>query len=109
LDGIISIHEFHLWQLSDTKLIASLHVLLKSRQQYMSLSSKIRKLLHSYGVHSATIQPEFVDDGTNKIQEETTPTNQTSSINEIESVDPEDNLDEVYKRREEADGENSNV
>ena len=26
----------------------------------MSISSGIRKTLHSYGIHSATIQPEFV-------------------------------------------------
>ncbi|KAI8877420.1 cation efflux protein [Backusella circina FSU 941] len=94
LDGIISVHEFHLWQLSDTKLIASLHVLLKSRQQYMSLNSKIRKLLHSYGVHSATIQPEFVDDESKKITEEITSNSHTSSINEIESANIEYNTDE---------------
>jgi zinc transporter 1 len=62
LDGVISVHELHVWQLNDTKLIASLHVLLKSREGYMSLGSEIRKVLHSYGIHSATIQPEFVED-----------------------------------------------
>lgn len=62
MDGIISVHELHVWQLNDTKLIASLHVLLKSREGYMSLASEIRKVLHSYGIHSATIQPEFVED-----------------------------------------------
>ncbi|CAG8564484.1 5992_t:CDS:2, partial [Ambispora leptoticha] len=41
--GVLSVHELHIWQLSDTKLIASVHV----------------KILHSYGIHSATIQPEF--------------------------------------------------
>ncbi|KAI7888320.1 cation efflux family-domain-containing protein [Mucor mucedo] len=62
LNGVISVHELHVWQLSDTKLIASLHVLLRSRQDYMVLGSKIRKLLHGYGIHSATIQPEFIED-----------------------------------------------
>ncbi|GAA5808902.1 hypothetical protein MFLAVUS_002301 [Mucor flavus] len=62
LDGIISVHELHVWQLSDTKLIASLHVLLKSRQGYMKLGSQIRKSLHGFGIHSATIQPEFIED-----------------------------------------------
>lgn len=28
----------------------------------MTLASQIRKILHGYGVHSATIQPEFVED-----------------------------------------------
>ncbi|KAI8066193.1 cation efflux family-domain-containing protein [Gilbertella persicaria] len=62
LEDVISVHELHVWQLSDTKLIASLHVLLKSREGYMVLASKIREVLHGYGVHSATIQPEFVED-----------------------------------------------
>ncbi|KAL9555231.1 hypothetical protein MBANPS3_002442 [Mucor bainieri] len=62
LEGVISVHELHVWQLSDTKLIASLHVLLKSRQGYMMLASEIRKILHGYGIHSATIQPEFIED-----------------------------------------------
>lgn len=51
-----------MWQLSDTKLIASLHVLIESREKYMDLASQIRGLLHSFGIHSATIQPEFIDD-----------------------------------------------
>lgn len=28
----------------------------------MVLGSRIRKLLHGYGIHSATIQPEFIED-----------------------------------------------
>ncbi|KAI7897543.1 cation efflux protein [Cokeromyces recurvatus] len=59
LEGVLSVHEFHIWQLNDTKLIASLHVLIKSRQAYMKLGQKIRELLHQYGIHSVTIQPEF--------------------------------------------------
>lgn len=62
LEGVISVHELHVWQLNDTKLIASLHVLLKSRQGYMILASEIRRILHGYGIHSATIQPEFIED-----------------------------------------------
>ncbi|KAI8639692.1 cation efflux family-domain-containing protein [Parasitella parasitica] len=62
LEGVISVHELHVWQLNDTKLIASLHVLLKSRQGYMILASEIRRVLHGYGIHSATIQPEFIED-----------------------------------------------
>ncbi|KAL7311752.1 Zinc resistance conferring protein, variant 2 [Mucor circinelloides] len=73
LEGVISVHELHVWQLNDTKLIASLHVLLKSRQGYMLLASEIRKILHGYGIHSATIQPEFIED---QIDEKYQPTDQ---------------------------------
>lgn len=65
LDGIISCHHLHVWQLSDTKLIASLHVQVdfdfkgEGSARYMSLAREIRQCLHEYGIHSSTIQPEF--------------------------------------------------
>lgn len=65
LDGIISCHHLHVWQLSDTKLIASLHVQVdfdfkgEGSARYMDLARQIRQCLHEYGIHSSTIQPEF--------------------------------------------------
>lgn len=65
LPGIISCHHLHVWQLSDTKLIASLHVQVEfdfkgqGSARYMELARAIRKCLHEYGIHSSTIQPEF--------------------------------------------------
>jgi zinc transporter 1 len=65
LDGVVSCHHVHVWQLSDSKLIASLHVQVdfdfkgSGSAQYMQLAREIRKCLHEYGIHSSTIQPEF--------------------------------------------------
>ena len=65
LPGIISAHHLHVWQLSDTKLVASLHVQVEfdfkgeGSARYMELAQAIRKCLHEYGIHSSTIQPEF--------------------------------------------------
>ncbi|CAA9957439.1 hypothetical protein CFE70_001017 [Pyrenophora teres f. teres 0-1] len=65
LDGIISCHHLHVWQLSDTKLVASLHVQVnfdfkdEGSARYMDLARQIRECLHQYGIHSSTIQPEF--------------------------------------------------
>ncbi|KAF2132510.1 cation efflux protein [Dothidotthia symphoricarpi CBS 119687] len=70
LDGIISCHHLHVWQLSDTKLIASLHVQVdfdfkgEGSARYMDLARQIRECLHEYGIHSSTIQPEFCLDAT---------------------------------------------
>ncbi|KAI9322634.1 cation efflux protein [Dichotomocladium elegans] len=61
LDDVVSVHELHIWQLSDTKFIATLHVLLKTQAEYLSVATSIRTLLHKRGVHSVTIQPEFLD------------------------------------------------
>lgn len=65
LPGIISCHHLHVWQLSDTKLVASLHVQVgfdfkgEGSARYMKLAKAIRGCLHEYGIHSSTIQPEF--------------------------------------------------
>ncbi|KAI8914138.1 cation efflux protein [Gorgonomyces haynaldii] len=64
IEGVLNIHELHVWQLSNTKNVASVHVSLLDPQEggrpYMSLASDIKTTLHRYGIHSTTVQPEFV-------------------------------------------------
>jgi zinc transporter 1 len=60
LPGVLNLHELHVWQLSDTKLIASAHVVCDEIQSYMEIASQIKETFHRYGIHSSTIQPEFV-------------------------------------------------
>jgi zinc transporter 1 len=65
LDGILSCHHIHVWQLSDTKLVASMHLQLdfalseEQARQYTDLAHRVRECLHGHGIHSVTIQPEF--------------------------------------------------
>lgn len=65
LPDIVSCHHLHVWQLSDTQFIASLHVQVgfefkdQGSQKYMELAKQIRRCLHEHGIHSSTIQPEF--------------------------------------------------
>jgi len=76
LDGVISCHHVHIWQLSDTKVVASLHIQIafpitdEGGEKYMKLAKQARKCLHAYGIHSATIQPEFCLDENCNHQEE---------------------------------------
>ena len=61
LPGIISIHDFHIWNLTESWYIASLHVEVKSKpEEFMHIAKVIRSIFHKYGIHSATVQPEFV-------------------------------------------------
>lgn len=68
LPRVIEAHHLHVWQLSDTKLVASLHVKVDCEVEgagsasYMHLAREIRGCLHGYGIHSSTIQPEFLTD-----------------------------------------------
>lgn len=66
IPGIVDSHHLHVWQLSDTKLVASLHIRISSEikdegsESYMRLAKEVRRCLHAYGIHSSTIQPEFL-------------------------------------------------
>ncbi|CED82790.1 Zn2 transporter ZNT1 and related Cd2 /Zn2 transporters (cation diffusion facilitator superfamily) [Phaffia rhodozyma] len=59
VSGVISVHELHCWQLSEAKIVASVHVLVDRENEYMATVDSIRRVLHNYGIHSSTIQPEF--------------------------------------------------
>ncbi|KAJ6534627.1 cation efflux protein [Mycena vulgaris] len=59
VDGVLSLHELHIWQLSESKNIASVHVLASRDLDFMPIAANIRKTLHDHGIHSCTIQPEY--------------------------------------------------
>lgn len=64
VEGVLSLHELHIWQLSESKIVASVHVLVASRKhEFMLIAASIRKVLHQHGVHSSTIQPEYRHQG----------------------------------------------
>jgi solute carrier family 30 (zinc transporter), member 1 len=62
VDGVVSIHELHVWQLSESKHVASVHILLRKKDDFMRVVRDIRRVLHEHDIHNGTIQPEFGDD-----------------------------------------------
>ncbi|CAI4783538.1 Cobalt uptake protein cot1 [Saccharomyces cerevisiae] len=61
IPGIIAIHDFHIWNLTESIFIASLHIKLDiSPEQFTDLAKIVRSKLRRYGIHSATLQPEFI-------------------------------------------------
>ncbi|KAG6878373.1 hypothetical protein C0993_007555 [Termitomyces sp. T159_Od127] len=70
VDGVLSVHELHVWQLSEPKVIASAHVLISQNRDFMPIAVKIREALHDHGIHSSTIQPESRGLGTDDLQEQ---------------------------------------
>ncbi|KAJ8698922.1 Zinc resistance conferring protein [Pleurotus ostreatus] len=59
VEGVLSLHELHIWQLSESKIVASVHVLTSTEHQFMPVAVNIREVLHHHGIHSSTIQPEY--------------------------------------------------
>lgn len=59
--GVKSVHDFHIWNLTETFFIASVHVQIDSSPDHFSdIAKSIREIFHTYGIHSATVQPEFI-------------------------------------------------
>jgi len=58
--GVLSVHELHIWQLSETKIIASVHINVSHEVDFMQVASGIRQILLQHGIHSSTIQPEYL-------------------------------------------------
>ncbi|KAH0838361.1 cation efflux protein [Lanmaoa asiatica] len=68
--GVLSVHELHVWQLSESKIVASVHVMTSRNHDFMPVAVEIRKTLHYHGIHSSTIQPEYHSCGSHVIPEE---------------------------------------
>lgn len=60
VNNVLSVHDLHVWQLSDTKMVASMHVMIPKEADAMRVQSEVQNVLHGYGVHSTTVQPEVV-------------------------------------------------
>ena len=58
---MIAIHEFHIWQLAGNRIIVSAHIRCHSLRDYMRVAEEVKEFFHNEGIHSTTIQPEFVE------------------------------------------------
>ncbi|NWV16541.1 ZNT10 protein, partial [Origma solitaria] len=65
--GVSSLHEVHVWELASGKNIATLHIKCQTPSDYQDAAYKIREVFHKAGVHSVTIQPEYVDHKTSRL------------------------------------------
>lgn len=61
LEGILDCHHFHAWQLTDTKLVATLHILVNKPDpaEQMKLVKQVQNCMFQHGIQSSTIQVEF--------------------------------------------------
>ncbi len=80
IDGVLAVHDFHVWQLTGDRIIASAHIRCLNLSEYMKVSAyigfrtflasrtcftqiaeNVKEFFHHEGIHSTTIQPEFVE------------------------------------------------
>lgn len=61
VDGVLGVHELHIWQLAGDRIIASAHILCRNLPEYMKIAERVKEFFHNEGIHSTTIQPEFIE------------------------------------------------
>lgn len=61
IEGVLAVHEFHVWQLAGDRIIASAHIRCRNLHDYQQIAEKVKEFFHNEGIHSTTIQPEFVE------------------------------------------------
>lgn len=65
---MLDVHDLHVWELVDKLVIASVHVRVRDSDVHhaQSVMARAKAVFHKHGVHSCTLQPEFVpQDGPN--------------------------------------------
>lgn len=60
LEGVLAIHELHVWQLAGSRIIATAHIKCHDPASYMDVAKRIKDFFHDEGIHATTVQPEFV-------------------------------------------------
>jgi len=60
LPEITEIHDLHIWQLEDSKIISSIHIKCPDQKAYESSIPEMKRIFHEHDIHSVTVQPEFV-------------------------------------------------
>lgn len=60
LEGVLAIHELHIWQLAGSRIIATAHIKCHDPTSYMEVAKRIKDFFHNEGIHATTVQPEFV-------------------------------------------------
>jgi len=56
--GVQGVHELHIWQLHETKVIASVHLVADPKTDFPALLDEAKAQLHRMGLHSSTVQIE---------------------------------------------------
>ncbi|XP_068609873.1 zinc transporter 1a [Brachionichthys hirsutus] len=60
LDGVLAVHDLHIWQLAGSRIIATAHIKCHDPAAYMEVAKRIKDFFHDEGIHATTVQPEFV-------------------------------------------------
>ncbi|XP_031631004.1 zinc transporter 1 [Contarinia nasturtii] len=58
-DDIVSVHDLHIWQMTSSKFVSTVHILFHSPMVYVKIKDDVVNFFHAQGITIVTIQPEF--------------------------------------------------
>jgi len=61
IQGVLGVHELHIWTLTPGIAISTLHFVTSPSNNVKGMQCEMRKILHESGVHSSAIQVEYVE------------------------------------------------
>jgi cobalt-zinc-cadmium efflux system protein len=60
-DGVCSVHDLHVWQVSSDQIALSAHVVLRSMNDWLPVLARLRQSLsRDFGIEHVTLQPELI-------------------------------------------------
>lgn len=60
IDGIVSVHDLHIWTMSSNYISLSAHMIINDTTQWHTILMNTQKMLHDkYNINHITIQPEL--------------------------------------------------
>jgi zinc transporter 1 len=62
IEGVVGVHDLHIWEFSKDRGIAMMHIVVKSRDMEVEILSTVQNLMMVHGVHNVTAQVEAEGD-----------------------------------------------
>ncbi|CAG9859929.1 unnamed protein product [Phyllotreta striolata] len=56
---IVNVHDFHIWQLTASKVISTVHIIFQNPKVYKQVIEEVKEFFNENGITQVTIQPEF--------------------------------------------------
>eukprot|EP00300_Choanocystis_sp_HF-7_P005623 c14181_g1_i1.p1 GENE.c14181_g1_i1~~c14181_g1_i1.p1 ORF type:complete len:596 (+),score=127.17 c14181_g1_i1:70-1857(+) len=60
IQGVVDVHELHVWSIAPNRILGSMHVLLRDGTDANIVLIQMKMVCHKYSIHSTSIQPEFM-------------------------------------------------
>lgn len=58
---IVGVHDLHIWQLTSSKFVSTIHIVFLNPQSYAEIFHDIEEFFARQGIGNVTIQPEFLN------------------------------------------------